>query len=111
MWYNCYQHTHLQFTQVSRLQTTSDLCKEVYEQVKGELKEALEEYALFWPEQKVQLSLHIHTSSFIPANLFLLSSLSICAVAMAATEKADWTFSFEEWDNSRVQTQEEVSQN
>ena len=47
---------HFQFIQVSRLQTTSDLCREVYEQIKGELKNPLEEYALFWPEQKVQPS-------------------------------------------------------
>lgn len=105
--YNCDQHTHFQFTQVSRLQTTSDLCREVYEQVKGELKEPLEEYALFWPEQKVQLSSNPHLQFYTSQSLPPL----LCAVAMAATEKADWSFSFEEWDDSRVQTQEEVSQN
>lgn len=39
--------------QVSRLQTGLELCREVYEQIKGELKNPLEEYSLFWPEQKV----------------------------------------------------------
>ena len=62
---------HFQFIQVSRLQTTSDLCREVYEQIKGELKNPLEEYALFWPEQKVQLSPQPHLQS-LPFNLFLL---------------------------------------
>ena len=89
---------HFQFIQVSRLQTTSDLCREVYEQIKGELKNPLEEYALFWPEQKVQLS----PSPVTTFDLFLLPPLSslfsylFSAVAMATTKKADWSSSLEE---------------
>lgn len=44
-------------SQVSRLQTGTDICKETYEKIKGELKNPVEEYALFWPEQKVWLPL------------------------------------------------------
>ena len=40
---------------MSRLQTGTDICKETYEKIKGELKNPVEEYALFWPEQKVNV--------------------------------------------------------
>jgi len=43
---------------VSRLQTAGNLCREVFEQIKGELKNPLENYSLYWPEQKQWLPLN-----------------------------------------------------
>jgi len=53
-------------TQVSRLQTAGNLCREVFEQIKGELKNPLENYSLYWPEQKVETtSFQCHPASFL----------------------------------------------
>ena len=48
-----WHYHHVIVYQVSRLQTGTDICNETYEQIKGELKNPVEDYALFWPEQKV----------------------------------------------------------
>ena len=44
-------HAHIQ---ISRLQSGEEVCKEVYELVKEELKNPVEEYVLFWPHKKVK---------------------------------------------------------
>ena len=50
-------HTRTHNGQVSRLQTGEDVCREIYEQIKGELKNPLEDYVLFWPEHKAWIVL------------------------------------------------------
>lgn len=42
--------------QVSRLQAGRDVCKQVYEQAKGELKGHIEDYCLYWPDKKASCS-------------------------------------------------------
>ena len=45
-------------SQVSRLQSGKDICRQVYEQAKHELRDSFDDYTLFWPERKVSLIYH-----------------------------------------------------
>ncbi|CAI7995560.1 hypothetical protein GBAR_LOCUS1716, partial [Geodia barretti] len=47
---------------VSRLQTSLDIARDVYEKVKGELQKPFEDYILYWPRQKVGVVLHAWNS-------------------------------------------------
>ena len=55
-----YCHTLLgDWLQVSRLQSGEDVMRSVLEQARGELRQPISEYGLFWPEQKVTLATNI----------------------------------------------------
>ena len=64
-------------SQVSRLQSGKDICRQVYEQAKHELRDSFDDYTLFWPERKVSLSPSLRLSLSLTLSLrsFLIVNL------------------------------------